>query len=78
MLRLQNEREWLLFCENVLWDVRLASDERFINNTQRHHHRDELKQLIDQCFAKLSITEVEARLDQAKIAHARMNSMHEV
>lgn len=78
MLGLQNEREWLLFCENVLWDVRLASDERFINNTQRHHHRDELKQLIDQCFAKLSITEVEARLDQAKIAHARMNSMHEV
>jgi itaconate CoA-transferase len=78
MLGLQNEREWLLFCENVLLDIGLASDERFASNTQRHHHRDQLKPLIDQCFAKLSISEVEARLDQAKIAHARMNSMHEV
>ncbi len=78
MLGLQNEREWVLFCENVLQDSSLATDERFHNNTQRHLHRDLLKQWIADCFSSLTTAEVEARLDQAKIAHARMNGMHEV
>lgn len=75
MLGLQNEREWLMFCDKVLLDASLAVDERFNTNSQRHVHREALKTLIDQCFAALSITAVEARLDEAKIAHARMNTM---
>jgi crotonobetainyl-CoA:carnitine CoA-transferase CaiB-like acyl-CoA transferase len=75
MLGLQNEREWLMFCDKVLLDADLAHDERFNSNSQRHVHREALKTLIDQCFAALSITAVEARLDEAKIAHARMNTM---
>jgi itaconate CoA-transferase len=75
MLGLQNEREWLMFCEKVLLDAGLAQDQRFNTNSQRHLHREALKTLIDQCFAALSITAVEARLDEAKIAHARMNTM---
>jgi crotonobetainyl-CoA:carnitine CoA-transferase CaiB-like acyl-CoA transferase len=75
MLGLQNEREWLMFCDKVLLDAALAQDERFNSNSQRHLHREALKTLIDQCFAALSITAVEARLDEAKIAHARMNTM---
>jgi crotonobetainyl-CoA:carnitine CoA-transferase CaiB-like acyl-CoA transferase len=75
MLGLQNEREWLMFCEKVLLDSGLAQDQRFNTNSQRHLHREALKTLIDQCFAALSITAVEARLDEAKIAHARMNTM---
>lgn len=78
MLGLQNEREWLVFCDKVLLDVALAKDERFINNSQRHVHREQLKALIVQCFADLSISVVEARLDEAKIAHGRMNTMHEL
>jgi len=75
MLGLQNEREWLMFCDKVLLQAGLAQDDRFNNNSQRHVHREALKTLIDQCFAALSITAVEARLDEAKIAHARMNTM---
>lgn len=75
MLGLQNEREWLMFCDKVLLDASVAVDERFNTNSQRHVHREALKTLIDQCFAALSITAVEARLDEAKIAHARMNTM---
>lgn len=78
MLGLQNEREWLVFCDKVLLDVALAKDERFINNSQRHVHREQLKALIDKCFAALSIAVVEARLDEAKIAHGRMNTMREL
>jgi len=64
-----------MFCDKVLLDASLAVDERFNTNSQRHVHREALKTLIDQCFAALSITAVEARLDEAKIAHARMNTM---
>jgi crotonobetainyl-CoA:carnitine CoA-transferase CaiB-like acyl-CoA transferase len=78
MLGLQNEREWKMFCDKVLLNPGLATDERFNANSQRHLHRTELKALIDQCFAALSIAAVEARLDEAKIAHARMNSMNQL
>ena len=75
MLGLQNEREWKVFCEVVLQDAALARDERFDANYKRNSNRDALRALIVEAFAKLSTTEVEARLDQAQIANARMNDM---
>ena len=75
MLGLQNEREWALFCELVLQDAALADDERFNANARRNTHREALHGLIVQTFARLTTAEVEARLDQAQIAHARMNDM---
>src|SRR2546427_1549612 len=35
MLGLQNEREWALFCERVLRQPALATDERFASNSRR-------------------------------------------
>ena len=78
MLGLQNEREWLVFCDKVLCDAGLAKDERFNSNSQRHQNREQLSVLIEQCFAALDITAVESRLDEAKIAHGRMNNMSEL
>ena len=75
MLGLQNEREWKVFCEQVLQDAALASDPRFDANAKRNENRDALKALIVQTFAGLSIEQVEARLDSAQIANARMNDM---
>jgi crotonobetainyl-CoA:carnitine CoA-transferase CaiB-like acyl-CoA transferase len=75
MLGLQNEREWKVFCEGVLGDAALASDARFHTNALRNAHRAELKALIHSVFAQLTTAEVEARLDQVQIAHARMNDM---
>ena len=75
MLGLQNEREWKLFCERVLQDAALATDPRFDSNARRNEHRDALKALILTTFAGLSTAEVLARLDDAQIANARMNSM---
>jgi len=78
ILGLQNEREWQVFCEKVLLNSALATDARFNSNTKRHEGRTALKAIIDACFQTLSITEVEARLDDAKIANARMNEMKDV
>ena len=78
MLGLQNEREWKLFCERVLQDVALATDPRFDSNARRNEHRETLKALILATFARLSTADVLARLDDAQIANARMNSMADV
>jgi crotonobetainyl-CoA:carnitine CoA-transferase CaiB-like acyl-CoA transferase len=75
MLGLQNEREWKVFCEVVLGDAALASDPRFCTNALRSENRAQLKQLIVGMFARMTTSEVEARLDQAQIANARMNDM---
>ena len=78
MLGLQNEREWKLFCERVLQDAALATDPRFDSNARRNEHRETLKALILAAFARLSTADVLARLDDAQIANARMNSMADV
>ena len=78
MLGLQNEREWQVFCAQVLERPDLASDARFSSNSRRTQARDELRTLIDERFARLSSEQLIARLDAAQIANARMNDMHEV
>ncbi|HDS1679885.1 TPA: CoA transferase [Pseudomonas putida] len=78
MLGLQNEREWALFCEKVLLDPALASDDRFSANFKRSENREVLRQIIVERFAALSLDDVVARLEHAQIANARVNDMHGV
>ncbi len=78
MLGLQNEREWVAFCERVLLRPDLARDERFATNSRRSAARVELRALIDAAFAGLTAQEVVARLDAAQIANARVNAMRDV
>ncbi|OYY55188.1 MAG: CoA transferase, partial [Polynucleobacter sp. 24-46-87] len=75
MLGLQNEREWVLFCEIVLDNPLLAKDERFDKNFKRNESRADLLVIIDACFSKLTTDQVIAKLDQAQIANARLNDM---
>lgn len=72
---LQNEREWVRFCENVLEKPELAEDDRFENNSKRAAHREELKSLIEDEFKSLSSEDIINRLESAKIANARLNTM---
>jgi itaconate CoA-transferase len=78
MLGLQNEREWNAFCEKVLRQPQLALEPRFASNKQRTAARDELYALIVATFSTLTAQQVSARLDEAQIANARVNEMHEV
>jgi itaconate CoA-transferase len=78
MLGLQNEREWAVFCTEVLERPDLASDPRYASNALRTAARDELQPLIVSRFAGLSAEQLIARLDAAQIANARVNDMHDV
>lgn len=75
MLGLQNEREWVAFCEKVLLQPELAQDPRFSANFKRSANRAELRAIIVEAFAALSADEVIARLDAAPIANAHVNDM---
>ena len=72
---IQNEREWIALCTQVLNDGALASDARFCANPQRMQNRDELESLIEAKFASLSAGQVIERLDAAAIANASMNTV---
>jgi itaconate CoA-transferase len=76
LLGLQNEREWVAFCEFVLRRPELAREERFAGNARRNTARQELEAIIKATFASLSAAEVIERLEQANIANARANDMH--
>ena len=78
MLGLQNEREWLNFCQQVLQQPALATDPRFDANARRTAARAELKLLIEQAFATLTAAQVVERLDAAGIANAQVNAMADV
>jgi itaconate CoA-transferase len=75
MLGLQNEREWVVFCREVLGEPGLAGDERFASNVRRVANRDALTAVIVAGFARLTAPEVVARLDAAGIANAAVNDM---
>jgi itaconate CoA-transferase len=78
MLGLQNEREWVAFCERVLNRPELATDERFASNSRRVTARDELRAIITESFAQLTAEQLVQKLDAAQIANARVNDMHDV
>ena len=78
MFGLQNEREWAMFCADVLGDASLATDERFSSNVKRVANRDALKAIILARFAALTAPQVVALLDAAGIANANVNEMRDV
>ena len=67
---IQNEREWLVFCRDMLRREDLAADPRFGTNTVRVAHNDELTAVIEACFADVTADEVTELLDRAGIASA--------
>ena len=78
MLGLQNDREWLVFCQRVLLQPALAADERFSTNASRTAARASLRDLIVEAFAAMTAEQVLARLDAAGIANASVNTMADV
>jgi itaconate CoA-transferase len=76
-LGIQNEHEWEAFCTLVLRQSDLARDARFATNSARVAHRPQLHAVIEAVLAALTSAEVIARLDQAGIANARMNTVLE-
>ncbi|WP_429305673.1 CaiB/BaiF CoA transferase family protein [Paraburkholderia sp. GAS38] len=78
MLGLQNEREWKLFCDQVLVQPELATDPRFASNSKRTAAREALRGVIVEAFAPLTAAQVIERLEAAGIANAQMNTLSDV
>ena len=78
VLAIQNEREWVAFCADVLRRPELATDARFATGAGRVANRPALHAEIDAVFGGLTGAEVTARLAAARIAHARRREVAEV
>ena len=78
MLGLQNEREWKIFCDKVLLQPALATEEKFSTNAKRSAQRAVLSALIVEAFSSLTAVEVADRLEKSGIANAQVNTMEEV
>jgi itaconate CoA-transferase len=75
VLAIQNEREWIRFCEQVLGDAALAADARLESNVTRVKNRAYVDELITGVFAGLDQEQAIERLQAAGIAFGRLNDM---
>jgi itaconate CoA-transferase len=76
-ISVQNEREFVRFCERVLGNKALAADKRFVNGPARLTHRDAFHAEIERVFSTLPAKEVMVRLDAADIANAELNTVEQ-
>jgi crotonobetainyl-CoA:carnitine CoA-transferase CaiB-like acyl-CoA transferase len=70
---LQNEREWVTFCTDVMRRPEIATDPRFGTAHLRRENRDELTAEIEAFFSSMTSVEVAALLEQHGIANGRLN-----
>jgi len=70
---IQNEREWLTFCEVVMAQPELTLHEDYRTNSLRITNAEKLTQLIEAKFSDKSLQEVVHLLDSGGIANGRLN-----
>lgn len=75
MLGMQNEREWGIFCRDILGREELLQDDRFDNTAKRSTNRKELKAIIEDVFQSADAETWLERLHAAGIANAKVNDM---
>lgn len=78
LLSVQNEREWVAFCDLVLGQPEVALDPRFAGNSARVANRPALDAIIDAVFSLAPRDEIVARLERARVAYGRVSTMEDV
>jgi crotonobetainyl-CoA:carnitine CoA-transferase CaiB-like acyl-CoA transferase len=78
LISIQNEREWVRLCEQVLLRPDMASDERFGSNTDRVANRIELEQAIGDIIGALSRDNFQSRLSEASIAYGNVSTLDDL
>ena len=78
VLSIQNQREWLAFCANVLGDAAVAADARFSDNGARTANRTELDAAIQAVLGRLTYAQAVDRLTEAQTAFGAINSVHDL
>ena len=75
LLSVQSNREWAVFCNDVLNQPALIDDQRFRDNPDRFANRVGLDALVNAVFGEFSVADIIARLEAAKIANAALNTV---
>ena len=70
---IQNQREWMSLCAQVLEIPELAADPRFAANADRVRNREQLDRIIEDTFSPFTRAQILDRLDRAGIPNAAMN-----
>jgi itaconate CoA-transferase len=70
----QNDREWVALCQEILHRPELIDDPRFAHNPDRVEHQSELELIIEEAMAGMDAEHVVALLDAAGIANAQMRT----
>ena len=78
VLSIQNEREWVRFCTEVLGQPDLASDPRFNDPVRRVENRSALNTRIAEIFGRLDRSEVQQRLRNSRIAFGTVNEIEDL
>lgn len=78
LFSIQNEREWVKFCEEVLHLPELVSDPRFDSNSSRVAHRGALDAMIEGVFSHHLRDELTGLLQRAGIACGQVSTMDDL
>ena len=75
LISIQNEREWLRLCSDVLDQPDLSQNPKFDSNVQRVENRTSLDAIMNGVFNQYSIDKIAEKLQAAQIAFGRLNDM---
>lgn len=75
LFSIQNEREWVNFCRDVLELPDVATDERFSLNVHRVANRPALDAVVEGVFLRHDRDAMVERLERARVAYGRVSTM---
>ncbi len=75
LISIQNEREWVRLCSDVLDQPNLPQDPKFDSNVHRVQNRAALDAIMNGVFSQYSIDKIADKLQAAQIAFGRLNDM---
>ena len=78
LISIQNDREWVVFCAEVLGEPALGRDPRFANNSVRVANRRQTDALTQRCFSAHDVASLSRLLEEAEIAFARVNDIEAI
>ncbi|WP_287187077.1 CaiB/BaiF CoA-transferase family protein [Mesorhizobium sp.] len=74
----QNDREWVNFCEKFLKQPELTRAPGFADSMERLGHRAQLDEIIERRFSEISCHEAMQELEAAGLAYGRLNEVADV
>ena len=75
LISIQNNREWVVFCDKVLHQPGLATDPRFRENVDRVANRPAMNAIINAAFGQHDRPALIALLNEQRIACANLSSV---